>query len=524
MADLPLIQPFSPRDSAFSHGAADETATYGADSATFLSLRQRSKAESLSSYFDTLADHWEEYRGRNAYFHSVQRALFRTHVPRGLSVLELGSATGDLLAAIEPNVGVGVDVSQRMVEKARRKYPGLKFVAADAADFDTPERFDCILINNLLEYTVDIQGLLRNCRRLLNPRGRILISTLNPLWTPLLRLGERRGLCTPDTRRNFVTGLDAANLLGLSGFEVVKLTRRTLLPKKIPVVSSLVNLVAAQTPLIRRFGLTEFLVARPAAPRADYSVSVVIPCYNEVGNIAECVRRVPAMGIHTEVIVVDDGSRDGTALKVTPELNPAVEVRCLSYQPNRGKLNAVRTGFKEARGDILMILDADMTVPPEDLPCFYAPLRDGMADFINGTRLIYPLATGSMKMENFLGNKMFGVLVSWLTGIHLSDTLCGTKAFFRVDYQHFEMDHDPWGDFDYLFGAAQRTRKILEVPIHYQERRAGHSKMKALLHTWALLKACWHGFWRVKYPGSQVGAAASPPAGDTSNVAVRTFR
>jgi len=486
---------------------------------TFPGMRQRAKAEVLAAYFDPMADNWELYRERNAYFHRTQRALFRTYVSPGLAVLELGCATGDLLAAVRPGRGVGIDLSKRMVEKASRKYPAMEFVEADATFFETPERFDCILINNLLEYVEDIQNLLRNCRRLLKPRGRLLISTLNPMWTPLLRIGERRRLCTPDTQRNFVTGQDAANLLGLNGFEVVKLTRRTLFPKEIPLFTSLVNLLAAQTPVVRRLCLTEFLVARPAAAATgDYSVSVVVPCYNEAGNIEECVRRVPAMGTHTEVIVVDDGSRDGTAELVKPELNPAVEVRCLSYQPNRGKLNAVTVGFEAAQGDILMILDADMTVPPEDLPYFYGPLREGLADFINGTRLIYPMATGSMKFQNFMGNKLFGVLVSWLTGIHLSDTLCGTKAFFREDYRHFQMGYDPWGDFDYLFGAAQRTCKVLEVPIHYQERRAGQSKMKALRHTWALFKACWSGFWRVKYPRSSSGELPDEPGRGSTTV------
>src|SRR5262249_38374457 len=412
---------------------------------------------------------------------------------------------GDLLVLVGAVHGVGVDVSPRMVEKARRKYPHLKFAVADAVFFDTDERFDCILLNSILEYVDDIQGLFRNCRRLLKPRGRILISTVNPLWTPLLRLGAKVGLCTPDTAGNFVTGKDAVNLLELNGFEVVKLMRRTLLPKKVPLLAAVVNLLAAHTPLLRRLCLTEFVVARPAESIRDYSVSVVVPCHNEAGNIETCVRRVPPMGRHTEVIVVDDGSQDGTAAGVPPELNPAFGVRSISYQPNWGKLHAVRTGFDSARGDILMILDADMTVPPEDLPYFYEPLRQGQADFINGTRLIYPLAGGSMKLQNFVGNKLFGVLVSWLTGVHLSDTLCGTKAFFKEDYHHFVTGHDPWGDFDWLFGAAQMGCKILEVPIHYEERRAGQSKMKALRHTWALLKACWHGFWRVKYPRASLG-------------------
>jgi SAM-dependent methyltransferase len=454
--------------------------TYAAESPTggappnverlpFLEARQRARAEVLSAHYDGLADNWELYRERNAYYHRTLRSLFRTYIPEGVSVLELGCATGDLLAAVRPRRGVGIDLSERMVEKARRKHPDLEFVRADATFFDTPERFDCIVINNALEYSEDIQGLFSNCSRLLKPRGRLLISTLNPLWSPLLRMGERRRLCTPDTRRNFVTGKDASNLLRLCGFETVKLTRRMLFPRRVPVLGPLINVVAAHTPILRRLCLAEFVIARPIAPAGrEYSVSVVVPCYNEAGNVEDCVRRVPAMGAHTEVIVVDDGSRDGTAELVKPTLNPAVDVRCISYQPNRGKLNAVRAGFAAARGDVLMILDADMTVPPEDLPAFYAPVRQGVADFVNGTRLIYPMATGSMKLQNFVGNKLFSILVSWLTGIYLSDTLCGTKAFFRDDYRHFQMGYDPWGDFDLLFGASQLTCKFVEVPIHYQ--------------------------------------------------------
>ncbi len=481
--------------------------------AILLRQRQQHQGEVLAAYFDALADQWDRYRSRSRYLHRIEKALFSAHVPRGAAVLELGCGTGDFLAAVRPARGVGVDLSPRMVAKARGKYPMLEFVAGDATTFDTPERFDYIIINNLLEYVEDIQGLFQNCKRLLKPRGRILVSTLNPLWSSVQRSGAKLGLSTPDTRRNFVTALDAANLLELNGFEVVKLMRRTLIPRKIPLVSKVGNLIAAHTPLLRRLCITEFLIARPWHTRGDhYTVSVVVPCYNEAGNIEECVRRVPRMGSRTEVIVVDDGSKDGTAALVKPELNPAVDVRCLAYQPNRGKLHAVRTGIAAAGGDIVMILDADMTVPPEDLPYFYEPLRIGQADFINGTRLIYPLATGSMRFKNFLGNKMFGVLVSWLTDIHLSDTLCGTKAFFKEDYQHFLMGYDPWGDFDLLFGAAQHSCKILEVPIHYQERRAGQSKMKALRHTWALLRACWFGFGRVKYPRSYLlGATESDP-------------
>jgi SAM-dependent methyltransferase len=478
---------------------------------TLLELRQRRRGELLGAYFDALADQWDSYRGRNAYFHRTQRALFRTYVPDGLSVLEMGCSTGDLLALVRPERGLGIDLSRRMVAKARQKYPDLEFQEGDAVFFDTDARFDRIIINDLLEYVDDIQGLFENCRRLLTARGRILISKSNPLWSWVLRAGAKLGLRTPDSECHFVAGGDAANLLELSGFDVVKFTRRTILPKNIPVVAPLVNMVVALVPLLRRLCVTEFLVARPLAPAREYSVSVVVPCYDEADNIEACVRRVPRMGRRTEVIVVDDGSRDGTALRVKPGLNPGVDVRCISYQPNRGKLHALRTGFAAASGEILMMLDADMTVPPEDLPHFYGPMRDGLADYVNGTRLVYPMAPGSMKLQNFFGNKMFAVLMSWLTGNRLSDTLCGTKVFFKEDYHHFSMGHDPWGDFDLLFGAAQNASKFLEVPIHYEERRAGVSKMKALRHTLALLRACALGFRRVTYPTSWLGKANGNP-------------
>lgn len=472
---------------------------------TRLSQRQRDRGERLAPYFDALADNWDRYKQRNPYYHHSERALFRTFVPEGISVLEIGCATGDLLALLRPERGLGLDLSPHMVARARQKYPQIEFLAADGVFFDTDTRFDCIVLNNVLEYVEDIQRLFDTCRRLLTPRGRLFLSAWNPRWASWLRLGARLGLGTPDTQRRFLSELDVANLLQLNGFEVVHSTRRTFLPKRIPLLAPLGNVLAAQTPGLRCLGMTQFLIARLASPAREYSVSVVVPCYNEADNIADCVRRVPLMGRHTEVIVVDDGSEDGTAERVAPGLNPHVEVRCISYQPNRGKLNAVRTGCEAARGEILILLDADMTVPPEDLPCFYRPLAAGTTDFVNGTRLIYPRAEGSMKLQNYYGNKLFSRLVSWLTGTRLSDTLCGTKAFFREDYRHYRMGYDPWGDFDLLFGAAQRASKIRDVPIHYEERRAGRSKMKALRHSWALLKACWHGFWRFKYPPSSLG-------------------
>jgi hypothetical protein len=103
-----------------------------------------------------------------------------------------------------------------------------------------------------------------------------------------------------------------------------------------------------------------------------------------------------------------------------------------------------------------------------------------------------------MKWANYVGNKMFNILVSWVMESRVSDTLCGTKAMFRREYVGMQMGRDPWGDYDFLFGAAQQRLVICELPVHYRERLAGYSKMKSLKHTINLLRMCWHGFWQVK--------------------------
>jgi glycosyltransferase involved in cell wall biosynthesis len=224
------------------------------------------------------------------------------------------------------------------------------------------------------------------------------------------------------------------------------------------------------------------------------SCSVIIPCYNEAGNIVDCLRRIPKMGSFTEVIVVDDGSSDGTAAMVNADLNPEVTIKLISNKVNRGKGHAVREGFDRATGDVLMILDADMAVMPEELPRFLRIIEDGVADFVNGTRVIYPMESKSMPVLNYFGNKCFSIILSWIMQQRVSDTLCGTKAMLRKDYKRITLQDASWGDFDLLFGAAKLCLKIRELPVHYKIRKAGESKMKAFRHGWILLRVCLRGF------------------------------
>ena len=195
---------------------------------------------------------------------------------------------------------------------------------------------------------------------------------------------------------------------------------------------------------------------------------------------------------------MDDGSSDGTAAAVKPELNRDIDVRVISYSPNRGKGAAVQMGFDAAKNDIVMILDADLTTHPEELGPLYEAFAHGRAEFVNCTRLVYPMEGGAMKFANYVGNKLFTILVSVIMDARVSDTLCGTKAMFRSDYRHMVMGRDPWGDYDFLFGAAQQRLVIRELPVHYRERVSGISKMNSTKHTINLLRMCWKGFWQVQ--------------------------
>ena len=233
-------------------------------------------------------------------------------------------------------------------------------------------------------------------------------------------------------------------------------------------------------------------------PARKLSCSVIIPCYNEGDNIGNCIKRLPRMGEFTEAIVVDDGSADDTAAKADPGLNHDIEVKVISYKPNRGKGYAVKSGFNSAKGDVLMILDADMSVMPEELPGFFNLIQSGSADFVNGTRLLYPMERKAMPWLNYLGNRFFTAALSWITGQKITDTLCGTKAMLKKDYQKIQMEDISWGDFDLLLGAAKLGLKISEIPVHYKARVAGESKMKAFKHGWILLKICLKALWEIK--------------------------
>jgi ubiquinone/menaquinone biosynthesis C-methylase UbiE len=456
--------------------------------------------ERIRAHFEALAGEYPALKRRNRYYNDTLIRWCGARVPPGRKVLEVGAGRGDVLAAVQPSEGLGIDLSESMVRLAKSDHPRLEFRQQAVETLEGDGSYDAVLLINTLEYMHDVGVVFDRIHAALRDNGRLLISTANPMWSPIFKTASRHGLRIPDCERLFLTNEDIANMLTLHGFETVDKTMDLVIPKDvIPGVAPLANWVVSHTPVLHLAGSTQLIVARKV-PRArrEYSVSVVVPCYNEVGNVDRCVSEMRKFGSATELIFVDDGSKDGTAKAVKPELNPDIDVRVIRYEPNRGKGHAVKMGFDAAKNDIVMILDADLTTHPEELGPLYEGFARGRAEFVNCTRLIYPMEGGAMKFANYFGNKMFTILVSAIMGARVSDTLCGTKAMFRKDYEHVTMGRDPWGDYDFLFGAAQQRLVIRELPVHYRERVAGLSKMNSTKHTINLLRMCWKGFWQVQ--------------------------
>ena len=464
----------------------------------------------LEEYFDTIAEHWDSWKVRNRYYHRTIENLMRFLIPAGSSVLEIGCATGDLLDAVDPKIGMGTDHSRKMIELARRKYPRLAFERMDAEELRIKKKFDFVIMSDLVGHLHDIQKTFGKTRVLLHRRSRLVLTYYNFIWEPIIVLAEKLHLKTPQPRQNWINGNDLENLLRLSDYEVVRTGYRLLFPKNIPIVSWLLNKYLSQLPLLRKLCVVRFIVARPRMAEEDtkkFTVSVIIPARNERGNIEEAVRRIPNMGKRTEIIFVEGHSNDGTLDEIKRVVSKYRKERSVSYYPQTGigKANAVRVGFEKASGDILMILDGDLTVVPEDLPKFFEALATNKGEFINGSRLVYPMEKQAMRFLNLLGNKFFSLMFTYLIDQRFKDTLCGTKVLFREDYERIARNRsyfgefDPFGDFDLIFGAAKQNLKIVELPIRYSERKYGETNIQRWRHGVLLLRMVLVAASRLKF-------------------------
>ncbi|MFN0067905.1 MAG: glycosyltransferase [Limisphaerales bacterium] len=457
------------------------------------------------AFYDQLAD-TAPARSRKAY-HRLLRHYLGHLVRPGARVLEVGCGLGDTLAALKPARGVGVDFSPRMIGLARQRHPDLEFHVADALDLPGDETFDIILASDLVNDLPDVQAVLEKLHRHARPDTRLVVNFFNNLWRPFLACAEMLGVKARQPTQNWLSTGDMRNLLRLAGWTLIKEEGRMLYPLPTLFLGHLLNRWLA--PLLRPFCLTFLQVARPVpeVPRErHFTCSVVIPARNEAGNIEAAVLRTPEMGAGTEIVFIEGNSKDNTWAEIqrVKDAYPQRDIRILQ-QTGKGKGNAVRDAFAVATGDILFILDADLTMPPEQLPKFYEAIRSGKAEFVNGVRLVYPMEDEAMRFANMVANHFFGLAFTFLLGQRLKDTLCGTKVLFRRDYEviaanrAFFGDFDPFGDFDLLFGAAKQNLQIVDLPIRYAARTYGETNIQRWRHGVVLLRMVIFAARRLKF-------------------------
>ena len=450
----------------------------------------------------------EPWIARNTYYYDGIKRALRFVIEPGKRVLNVRCQTEFLLEAIKPARGVGIELTPEMVNIARQKYPQFEFLEATPEDLRLHETFDYILFDHVSD-TVDVLRAFHRLPTLCEPHTRLVIYTYNHLWEPITRAAERLRIKMPILEQNWLSEADVRTLLDLSSFEWLRTYRLFLLPKRVPGLSELLNRFVARLPVINRLCMINILVARPVpVPRDPRSVtvSVVVPCKNERGNIEVAVQRIPSMGAHTEILFCNDRSTDGTAEEVRrmQERHPERDIKLVAG-PGIGKAENVWTGFRAAQGELLMILDGDLAVMPEELPYFFDAIVQGKGEFANGSRLVYPVQAQAMKLINMAGNKVFSMVLSYLLDHRVRDTLCGTKVLWRSDWKRIEPMigswgvADRWGDYELLFGAAKLHLSIVDVPVHYQERIYGTTKMvKVLRNGVNMLRMCWAAFLKFK--------------------------
>lgn len=445
---------------------------------------------------------------RNRYYHASLARLVQHLISPRSTVLQVQAGLGELIGSLKDVSASGTDSRPQFVAAAAERYPHVAFRLQDVERAPLTETYDCVILSDVLGSLRDVQTALANVRPGLHEDSRLVLTYYNYLWDPILKVGQMLGLKMPQHQQNWLPLHSLDGILHLADLAVVERGHRLLIPKRLPVVAEVANRFLAPLPLVRNLCLIQYVVAAPAhlVSESSFTCSVIVPCRNEAGTIPEVVERVPSMGRHTEIVFVEGHSKDDTlaaCYRVQAE-HPDRDIKVVR-QDGIGKGDAVRRGFEVAQGDVLMILDADLTTPPEDLPKFFAAMATGKGDLVIGTRLIYPMEYEAMRFLNLLANRAFGILFSYLLGQPITDALCGTKALTRVSNARIAAqrstfgESDPFGDFDLLLGAARLHLRILEVPVRYAARSYGSTNIQRFKHGWLLLKMAWRAMQKLRF-------------------------
>jgi hypothetical protein len=367
-----------------------------------------------------------------------------------------------------------------------------------AGEFDARgerERRTAVLLNATFNHSFDIQRLLQEMKPALSRTSRIVAVTFNSYFALLYRLGHRLGLKAGDDPTTFITYQALGHIAKLAGFEVVRTRNTVYLPFRLLGLGDLINALLPAIPLIRHLAFVTIVVLRPVIEDEERpSISIIVPARNECGNIAAVLRRLPDLGTRREIVFVEGGSTDGTWEEIQRiAAEHPDSVRALQ-QTGRGKNDAVRLGIMKATGDLVTIVDADLSMPPELLSAFYDAYRRGLADFVNGSRLVYPMEGEAMRFLNRLGNIFFTKALRFVLDTPITDVLCGTKLVARHDLTRFRRwredfgDFDPFGDFELLYPAAVLALGTIDLPIRYRARTYGTTNIHRFRDGFRLLR------------------------------------
>ena len=455
--------------------------------------------EQRRAHWDGIARKFQRGSRGGRPYHRRLSDVYQYLIAPGQRVLELGCGAGDLLGACNPAVGLGIDFSSEMIGQATLRHPSLDFVHTDILEYEPDETFDVVIMSDLINDLWDVQGAFEVAARAMNPRSRLIVNLYSRVWEPGLIAAAQLGLARPFLPQNWLSLDEIRGLISLADLEEIRRWREILLPLGIPGIQTLANKYLVRFWPLYHLAVTNFVLARPlpdsSGTNSKHGVSVVVPVRNEAGNISAILERVPELGTGTEIVFVEGHSTDGSFETLEKEIKQHPAKKCvLLRQPGTGKGDAVRYGFAHASGEALMILDADLTVSPEELPRFYETLRSGKGEFINGVRLTYPMGDRAMRFFNLLGNRLFSVLLSWMLGQPIKDTLCGTKVLWKSDYEliaanrEYFGDFDPFGDFELILGAAKLNMRIVDIPVRYHDRTYGETNIQRWRHGWMLIK------------------------------------
>ncbi|OUU27996.1 MAG: hypothetical protein CBB97_05285 [Candidatus Endolissoclinum sp. TMED37] len=470
----------------------------------------------IKDFFNSTKMNRDKWLKKGKTFHTEDIRFLKEIIPEKSNILELGCGNGHLLSSLKPNYGLGIDFSKKLVEEAKKKYKELNFIEADIEklpiNLNSKIKFNFVIICDTIGYLEDITETLDNLHKYFNEDTRLIVSYYSPLWLPLLNIATLLKLKMSNINSTLLGTSDIFNFLENSKYQTVRIDRKILIPFSIFGIERLINRYIAPLPLFSNICLRHYNISRSikAIERTKKkSASIIIPCKNERGNIRNAIERLPKFTNKIEVIFVEGNSSDGTweeiqkVMKDNKKNKNKIDIKAFK-QPTRGKADAVFYAFEKASNDILIILDGDLTVAPESLEKFWKKISSGEAEYVNGSRLIYPMDNNAMRFLNYIANKIFSVLFSWLLGQRFTDTLCGTKVLSRKNYIRAKNKNkdlgnfDPFGDFFLIFGASRLCLKITEVPIRYKAREYGETQISRFSHGALLIKMVIYAFLKIK--------------------------